>query len=97
MEFLTIVSYLLACTHKYSMVAAEASLKYFILGAMSSGFLLLGFVLLYGYTGLTNFFDFPFVFNLGVDFTTIGFGLLVSFALILAGFLFKLSVVPFHL
>lgn len=97
MEFLTIVSYLLACTHKYSMFAAEASLKYFILGAMSSGFLLLGFVLLYGYTGLTNFFDFFFLFNLGVDFTFVGWGILVSFILIISGFLFKLSVVPFHI
>lgn len=97
MEMLTIISYLLACTHKYSMVSAEASLKYFILGAMSSGFMLLGFVLLYGYTGLTCFSDFQFVFSLGVDFTFIGFGVLVSFLLILAGFLFKLSIVPFHI
>lgn len=97
MEFMTIVSYLLAGTHKYSMIAAEASLKYFILGAMSSGFILLGFILLYGFTGLTCFLDFQFLFNLGADLTHIGFGLLVSFLMILAGFLFKLSVVPFHL
>lgn len=97
MELITIISYLLAATHKFSMFAAESSLKYFILGAMSSSFLLVGFILLYGFTGLTNFFDFFFLFNLGIDSTLLSFSLLVCLVLIISGFLFKLSVVPFHI
>lgn len=96
MELITIISYLLATTQKFSMFAAESSLKYFIQGAMSSSFLLLGFILLYGFTGLTNFFDFFFLFNLGLDSSVLSFSLIVAVILILSGFLFKLSVVPFH-
>lgn len=97
MELITIISYLLTTTQKFSMFAAEASLKYFIQGAMSSSFLLLGFILLYGFTGLTNFFDFFFIFNLGLDSSVLSFSLIVSVILILSGFLFKLSAVPFHI
>lgn len=97
MELITIISYLLAATHKFSMFAAESSLKYFILGAMSSSFLLLGFILLYGFTGLTNFLDFSFLFNLGLDSTFFSFSIMVCLMLIISGFLFKLSVVPFHI
>jgi len=88
---------LLACLHKFSVFSGEASLKYFILGALSSGFILLGFIILYGLTGLTNFFDFSLLFDLGYEYSYLGFGLLASIILIICGFLFKLAVVPFHI
>jgi len=97
MEFITIISYLLACLHKFSVFSGEASLKYFILGALSSGFILLGFIILYGLTGLTNFLDFSFLLDLGFEYSFLGFGLLSSIILIICGFLFKLSVAPFHI
>jgi len=84
----------------YSNFSIEAGLKYFILGALSSGILLFGSSLLYGFTGLTNFLDLTILFyyyNLG------GYNLyyyesaLIGIIFIYCGVFFKIGVVPFHM
>lgn len=78
--------------------ASEAGMKYFILGALSTGITLYGISLIYGSTGT---FSFSGVHNVilaakAVD-TSLPIGLLVGFFFILAGISFKISVVPFHM
>lgn len=57
-ELQSLSFYILASLKKNSNFSTEAGLKYFVLGAISSGFLLFGFSLLFGFTGFTNFADF---------------------------------------
>lgn len=96
-EIISIISYTLACLNKFSLYSTEASLKYFILGAMASGLLAFGIVLLYGFLGLTNFNDFHLFFTLINENQFIYYGYIISFCFILSGLLFKLSLVPFHI
>lgn len=96
-EIISIISYILACLNKFSLYSTEASLKYFILGAMASGILVFGIVLLYGFFGLTNFKDFILFANINFNNNFIYYGYIISFIFILSGFLFKLSLVPFHI
>ena len=95
-EIISILSYILACLNKFSLYSTEASLKYFILGAMASGLLAFGIVLLYGFFGLTNFNDFTLYLNIALENNFIYYGYIISFLFIISGFLFKLSLVPFH-
>lgn len=75
----------------------EAGLKYFLLGAFSTGFLLYGMALLYGVTGTTNISEIGLILSsqhqamLGNPMTIAGMLLLST------GFLFKIGVVPFHM
>ncbi len=71
--------------------SAEAALKYFLLGSFSSVLLLYGIALLYGSGGTTNMIQLAEVLR-GAEQPAIKIG----FALVLAGFLFKLALVPFH-
>lgn len=96
-EIVSIISYTLACLNKFSLYSTEASLKYFILGAMASGLLAFGIVLLYGFFGLTNFVDFKLFFNIIAENNFLYYGYIISFIFILSGLLFKLSLVPFHI
>lgn len=104
-EFQSLILYIFAASKRYSLLATEAGLKYFIQGAFSSGLLLLGFSFLYGFTGLSNISDFYIFFGDYSkvylifdenDFFVFG-GLVVSIFLILAAFYFKLSIFPFSL
>jgi NADH-quinone oxidoreductase subunit N len=61
-ELQSLSFYVLAAFKMFSNFSTEASLKYFILGAFSSGILLFGCSLIYGFTGLTNFFDLNLLF-----------------------------------
>lgn len=96
-EIISIISYTLACLNKFSLYSTEASLKYFILGAMASGLLAFGIVILYGFFGLTNFYDFFLFFNIILENNYLYYGYVISFLFILSGLLFKLSLVPFHI
>jgi NADH-quinone oxidoreductase subunit N len=88
-ELMSIAVYVLAGVNRSSARSAEASLKYFLLGAFSSGFLLYGIALLYGAAGDTR---------LDVLATAPVSSLyLVGIALLLVGFAFKVAAVPFHL
>ncbi len=94
LELQSLSLYVLAAFHRNSMRSSEAGIKYFVLGALSSGMLLFGMSLIYGFTG-------------SVDFTTIGatvnnlsaipFGLTFGLVFVLAGLAFKISAVPFHM
>ena len=98
LECVTLTFYVLASCHSQDQRSTEAGLKYFVLGAFSSGILLFGFALLYGFTGLTNFEDLTCFLT---GFAQLPFlpasGLVVSLVFICVGFLFKLTLVPFHM
>ena len=72
-------------------MSSEAGIKYFILGALSSGLLLFGISYIYGFSGNTNF-------NLiAVNYNSESLGLLIGIVFVLAGLAFKVSAVPFHM
>ena len=95
-EMQSLCFYVLAASKRHSEFSTEAGLKYFLLGAFSSGVLLFGCSLVYGYTGLTNFEDIAkclaesALFQIHHSFLHLGMGL------IMIGFLFKLTAAPFH-
>ncbi len=89
LELMSIAVYVLAGVNRSSARSAEASLKYFLLGAFSSGFLLYGIALLYGAAGDTRL--------AAIASTAPGPLYLVGVALLLVGMAFKVAAVPFHL
>nr|YP_009515521.1 NADH dehydrogenase subunit 2 [Montagnia macrospora]AVK39474.1 NADH dehydrogenase subunit 2 [Montagnia macrospora] len=97
LEFQSLIFYILASLNRTSEFSTEAGLKYFILGAFSSVFLLIGSALLYNLTGLSNFADFSKLF---ADSSNLDFNFMLSITLslvfILIAFLFKFNVAPFH-
>lgn len=80
------------CFKKNNIYSSEAGLKYFILGSIISGLLLLGIALLYGMTGLTNLKELS-LFLLTTKYNKL---IIFSFILIYSSLLFKLTVVPFN-
>jgi NADH:ubiquinone oxidoreductase subunit 2 (subunit N) len=96
LELVSFCFYILASLKRYSNLAIEAALKYFILGSFSSAILLFGVSLLYGFFGTTNFFEiFILVFSLDL-FVDNYFAFFLCLLFIAVGLLFKLAVVPFH-
>jgi proton-translocating NADH-quinone oxidoreductase chain N len=97
-EMQSLCLYVLAASKRNSEFSTEAGLKYFLLGAFSSGILLFGCSVLYGLTGLTGFESFAKLFS-GVGESlpvqTQSF-LSVGILFIAVGFLFKLTAAPFH-
>lgn len=93
LELQSLSLYVLAAINRDSARASEAGLKYFVLGALSSGMLLYGASLIYGFTGSTAF---P---QIAAHLQAHGAGLGVIFGLvfIIAGLAFKISAVPFHM
>ena len=94
LEILSIAVYVLAGIHIRRARSGEAALKYFVLGAFSSGFLLYGISLVYGATGSTNITQIQSF--LATNILTNNIGLLAGFALLLVGLGFKVSAAPFH-
>nr|YP_009490390.1 NADH dehydrogenase subunit 2 [Gracilaria spinulosa]AWH62529.1 NADH dehydrogenase subunit 2 [Gracilaria spinulosa] len=97
-EFQSLIFYILASINRTSEFSTEAGLKYFILGAFSSAFLLCGSSIVYGLTGLTNLNDLAQFFSgflVGENFFS--YNLIVGFIFILIALLFKLSAAPFHI
>ncbi|MDX1671369.1 MAG: proton-conducting transporter membrane subunit, partial [Balneolaceae bacterium] len=90
LETMSICLYVLAGLIKERKTGAEAGLKYFLLGAFSTGFLLYGMSLLYGATGTTNLGGIAEAASTDLLF-------LGGAALLLTGFFFKISAVPFHM
>jgi NADH-quinone oxidoreductase subunit N len=94
LELMSLSLYVLAGTFRTRPEANEAALKYFLLGAFASGFFLYGIALLYGATGTTN------LGRLGATLAAAGAArdpmVLAGLALVLVGFGFKTSAVPFH-
>jgi proton-translocating NADH-quinone oxidoreductase chain N len=98
-ELVSLSFYILAAYKRNSEFSAEAGLKYFILGAFSSGLLLFGTSMIYGFTGLTNFEEIGKLLtginslNDPLSYSGISIGILfVSIAL-----LFKIAAAPFHM
>ncbi|HYA99671.1 MAG TPA: NADH-quinone oxidoreductase subunit N [Ktedonobacteraceae bacterium] len=95
LELTSIPLYVMAGLLRTSDRSAEAAVKYVLLGAMSSAILLYGFALLYGLTGTTDLTGIASSIEKGVQNGNVL--LLIASGLILAGFGFKISAVPFHM
>ena len=94
LELLTLSSYALVALRRDSEVATEAAMKYFVLGAMASGFLLYGMSMMYGATGTLDVNEVAQAIASGqIRHQVLVFGLVF----IVAGLAFKLGVVPFHM
>lgn len=94
LELQSLPLYVLAAIQRDNVRSTEAGLKYFILGALSSGMLLYGVSLLYGYAGSTNF-DLLSAALSGDG--QLQAGVIVGMVLVLSGLAFKISAVPFHM
>jgi len=102
-ELQSLTFYILVASKQTSSFSTESGLKYFILGCFSSGIILFGISLIYGFTGLLSYTDLMlFLSEIKTDFTLdsnfMAFsGFIVGFLLLTVGFLFKLGSVPFHM
>ncbi len=92
LELQSLALYVVASLRRDSAKSSEAGLKYFVLGALSSGLLLYGASLVYGYAGTTLFSG--ILSTLGED---LPLGLLLGLVFMLAGLAFKVSAAPFHM
>jgi NADH-quinone oxidoreductase subunit N len=93
-ELQSLSLYVVASIKRNSLESAESGVKYFILGALSSGILLYGFSLVYGFTGQTSF-DGIYISLSQLD--KLPIGLVFGLVFILVGLAFKVSAVPFHM
>ena len=93
LELHSLALYVVAAIKRESARASEAGLKYFVLGALSSGMLLYGASMVYGFTGQTELSKIAEVLTLGDR----SLGLTVGLVFLLAGIAFKISAVPFHM
>ena len=91
LELQSLALYVLASFNKENLLSSEAGLKYFVLSALSSGLLLYGCSLIYGFSNSTNFI--LIAENLNSNNYSLTFGIVF----ILVGLAFKISAVPFHM
>ena len=91
LELMSLPLYVVAASHRDNLRSTEAGLKYFVLGALSSGMLLYGASLVYGFTGTVSFSGIAQAASHG------GIGLIFGLVFLFAGFCFKVSAVPFHM
>lgn len=92
LELQSLSLYVLAAIRRDHIKSAESGMKYFILGAISSGMLLFGISLLYGFTGSTNFEVIGSTLS-----EEISIGAIFGFVFVLAALAFKISAAPFHM
>ena len=90
-ELQSLSLYVLAALNRDSVKSTEAGVKYFVLGALSSGLLLYGCSLVYGFTGSTNYYV------IAENYTSSNLALSFGLVFILVGLAFKISAVPFHM
>src|SRR6266540_3827481 len=91
LELMSLALYVVAASNRDNAKSTEAGLKYFVLGALSSGMLLYGASLIYGFTGTVSFAGIAQAAGEG------GIGLIFGIVFLFAGFCFKVSAVPFHM
>ncbi len=94
LELQSLSLYVLAAFHRNSLRSGEAATKYFILGALSSGMLLFGISLIYGYVGSV---DFNTIANALSSLDSMPPGFTIGMVFVLAAIAFKISAVPFHM
>jgi len=93
LELQSLTLYIVAAMRRDSLKSTEAGLKYFVLGALSSGLLLYGASLIYGYSGTTLFAGILSTIEGG----EMPLGLLIGLVFLITGLAFKVSAVPFHM
>ncbi|MEC4589564.1 MULTISPECIES: NADH-quinone oxidoreductase subunit NuoN [Nitrospirillum] len=93
LELQSLSLYVIASFRRDYAKSTEAGLKYFVLGALSSGMLLYGISLIYGFAGTTNFITIAQVLQAGPA----SLGVIVGLVFVAAGLAFKISAVPFHM
>jgi NADH-quinone oxidoreductase subunit N len=93
LELQSLALYVVAAIHRDNVRSTEAGLKYFVLGALSSGMLLYGASLVYGFTGQTTFAG---IAN-AIEAAPASLGLTFGLVFLITGFAFKVSAVPFHM
>lgn len=91
-ELQSLALYVLAAFRREDAKSSEAGLKYFVLGALSSGLLLYGASLIYGFAGSTRFHDIALAVQAGA-----GNGVLFGLVFLICGLAFKVSAAPFHM
>ncbi|KAB2849313.1 MAG: NADH-quinone oxidoreductase subunit NuoN [Hyphomicrobiaceae bacterium] len=96
LELQNLALYVVAAIRRNDVRSSEAGLKYFVLGALSSGMLLYGASLVYGFTGATNFNGIAAAVKAAGPLAD-NLGLLFGLVFVLAGLAFKVSAVPFHM
>jgi NADH-quinone oxidoreductase subunit N len=91
LEMMSLALYVVAASNRDNAKSTEAGLKYFVLGALSSGMLLYGASLIYGFTGTVSFAGIAAAAKTG------SIGIVFGIVFLLAGLCFKVSAVPFHM
>jgi NADH-quinone oxidoreductase subunit N len=91
LELMSLALYVVASSNRDNAKSTEAGLKYFVLGALSSGMLLYGASLIYGFTGTVGFAGIAAAARTG------SIGIVFGLVFLLAGLCFKVSAVPFHM
>jgi NADH-quinone oxidoreductase subunit N len=91
LETMSLALYVVAASNRDSVPSTEAGLKYFVLGALSSGMLLYGCSLIYGFSGTVSFS------GIAEAAKQANIGLLFGLVFLFAGLCFKVSAVPFHM
>src|SRR3984885_10452304 len=91
LELMSLALYVVAASNRDNAKSTEAGLKYFVLGALSSGMLLYGASLIYGFTGTVSFAGIAAAVKTG------SIGIVFGLVFLLAGLCFKISAVPFHM
>ena len=94
LELQNLALYVTASFNRDSPRSSEAGLKYFVLGGLSSGMLLYGLSMVYGFAGTTAFDDLARLF---AGNASVSAGTIVGLAFVIAGLAFKISAVPFHM
>jgi len=92
LETMSLPLYVVAASNRDNAKSTEAGLKYFVLGALSSGMLLYGASLIYGFTGTVSFAGIAKATQAGAS-----IGLIFGLVFLFVGFCFKISAVPFHM
>src|ERR1700722_15744108 len=91
LELMSLALYVVAASNRDNVKSTEAGLKYFVLGALSSGMLLYGASLIYGFTGTVSFA------GIAASAKTGSLGVVFGLVFLLAGLCFQVSAVPFHM
>lgn len=95
LEMSSLALYVLASFERDHAKSSEAGLKYFVLGALASGMMLFGMSLIYGFAGTIGFESLAQLF--AVPGMAVSKGVVVGLVLVIVGFCFKISAVPFHM